>query len=163
VWRDDRRETTVKGNDGGRWSSDDMMLWLQRKQNGDTVEWWGEWSMLRWSFYSSGGWELNDPRRIAYGGGADSMLYFQLKRGGDGIKCCQKMKRRQRAHLDLMRRKRDMTWRRWSEEKRHRGRKREEITPVDLARILLGQKIKKTHADNSAGTNGWWKFKAVMS
>jgi hypothetical protein len=26
VQRDDRRETTVKGNDGDRWSSDDVVL-----------------------------------------------------------------------------------------------------------------------------------------
>jgi hypothetical protein len=37
----------VKGNDDGGWSSDDMVLWLERRQNGDAVEWWGEWPMLR--------------------------------------------------------------------------------------------------------------------
>jgi hypothetical protein len=31
--------TTVKGNDGGGWSSDDVVLWLGRRQNGDTAEW----------------------------------------------------------------------------------------------------------------------------
>jgi hypothetical protein len=40
--RDDVRETVVKGNNGGKWSSDGMMLWLGRMQNGDTVEWWRE-------------------------------------------------------------------------------------------------------------------------
>jgi hypothetical protein len=30
----------VKGNDNGRWSSDDVVLWLGRRQNGDAVEWW---------------------------------------------------------------------------------------------------------------------------
>jgi hypothetical protein len=44
---------------------------------------------------------------VAGGGGADSMLRFRLERGGDGSKRCQKMKRRQRAHLGSMRRKRD--------------------------------------------------------
>jgi hypothetical protein len=28
VWRDDRCETTVEGNDGGGWSFDGMVLWL---------------------------------------------------------------------------------------------------------------------------------------
>jgi hypothetical protein len=35
-------------------------------------------------------------------GGADSMLRFRLKRGGDGMKHCRKMKRRQRARLGSM-------------------------------------------------------------
>jgi hypothetical protein len=44
---------------------------------------------------------------VADGGGADSMLRFQIERGGDGTKRCQKIKRRQRAHLSYMERKRD--------------------------------------------------------
>jgi hypothetical protein len=47
VQKDDRHGTTVKRNDIGRWSSDDMLLWLERRQNGDVIEWWGEWSRLR--------------------------------------------------------------------------------------------------------------------
>jgi hypothetical protein len=39
VWRDDVRGTVVKGNDGGRWSFDGMVLWLGRRQNEDAVEW----------------------------------------------------------------------------------------------------------------------------
>jgi hypothetical protein len=42
------------------------------------------------------------------GGDANSMLKFQIKRGGDRTKCCRKMKRWERAHLDSMGRKRDM-------------------------------------------------------
>jgi hypothetical protein len=38
VRRDDECETTVKGNDGGGWSPNDMVLWLGRRQNRDTVE-----------------------------------------------------------------------------------------------------------------------------
>jgi hypothetical protein len=30
--------------------------------------------MLRWHFYSNGGWELDGPGRVAGGSGADSML-----------------------------------------------------------------------------------------
>jgi hypothetical protein len=41
-WRDDGRGTAMKENDGGGWSSDDMMLWLGRRQNRDVIEWWGE-------------------------------------------------------------------------------------------------------------------------
>jgi hypothetical protein len=41
-------------------------------------------------------------------GGLDSMLQFCLERGGDGTKCCQKIKRSQRAHLNSMERKCDM-------------------------------------------------------
>jgi hypothetical protein len=42
VQRDDKRGTTVKKNDSGRWSSNGVVLWLGRMQNGDAVEWWGE-------------------------------------------------------------------------------------------------------------------------
>jgi hypothetical protein len=47
VQRDDGCEMTVKGNDCGRWSSDGMVHWLDRRKNGDMVEWWGEWPRLR--------------------------------------------------------------------------------------------------------------------
>jgi hypothetical protein len=42
VWRDDEYGTAVKENNGGRWSSDGMVLWLGRRQNGDEVEWYRE-------------------------------------------------------------------------------------------------------------------------
>jgi hypothetical protein len=38
VLREDERETTVKGNNDDRWSSDGMVLWLVRRQNEDVVE-----------------------------------------------------------------------------------------------------------------------------
>jgi hypothetical protein len=38
VQRDDGREIAVKGNDDNGWSSDDVVLWLRRRQNRDTVE-----------------------------------------------------------------------------------------------------------------------------
>jgi hypothetical protein len=44
------------------------------------------------TFYSSRGWESGGPWRVANSGGADSMLWFQLERGGDETKCYQKMK-----------------------------------------------------------------------
>jgi hypothetical protein len=39
VWRDDGRGKTVKGNDGGGWSSDGMVLLLGRRKNRNEVEW----------------------------------------------------------------------------------------------------------------------------
>jgi hypothetical protein len=36
--RDDVRGMMVKGNDDGKCSSDDVMLWLVRRQNRDAVE-----------------------------------------------------------------------------------------------------------------------------
>jgi hypothetical protein len=36
--RDDGREATVKINDGGGWSSDGVVLWLERRQNEDAIE-----------------------------------------------------------------------------------------------------------------------------
>jgi hypothetical protein len=38
VQRDDGRGTVVKGNDGGGWSSDGVVLWLGRRQNRDAIE-----------------------------------------------------------------------------------------------------------------------------
>jgi hypothetical protein len=38
VRRDDEHETTVKGNDADRWISDDLVLYLTRRQNGDAIE-----------------------------------------------------------------------------------------------------------------------------
>jgi hypothetical protein len=39
-----------------------------------------------------------------------------------------------------------VVWQRRLNERRHRGGKRDETTPVVLMRILLGQKMKKIHA-----------------
>jgi hypothetical protein len=76
-------------------------------------------------FYSSGGCEWGHLGRVAYGGGADSMLPFWLERGSDGTKYCQKMKRSQGACLGSMGRKHDAM--------RQRGGEREEMTPLELA------------------------------
>jgi hypothetical protein len=64
--------------------------------------------------------------------GANLMLYFQLERGGDGMKCYRKLKRRQRARLGLMGKKHYTTRRRRPEERRHRGGKMEQTTLVGL-------------------------------
>jgi hypothetical protein len=92
IRRDDERVTAVKGHDGDGWSFDNVMVWLGWRKNGDAVEWYREWSNLRWHFYNSGGWESGCSRRVAGGGGADSMLQFWFERGDDGTKYYQKMK-----------------------------------------------------------------------
>jgi hypothetical protein len=74
VRRDDGHGTAVKGNDGGEWSSDGVVLQLGRRQNGDADEWWREWLRLRWHFFSSRGWESGGPGMVADGGGVDSIL-----------------------------------------------------------------------------------------
>jgi hypothetical protein len=67
---------------------------------------------------------LGGPERVADSGGADSLLRFQLERGGDGIKRSQKMKLSQRARLSSMERKRDTArWR--GDVSRRRGGTRE--------------------------------------
>jgi hypothetical protein len=38
VRRDDEHETAVKENNRSGWSSDDVVFWLERRQNRDTVE-----------------------------------------------------------------------------------------------------------------------------
>jgi hypothetical protein len=55
--------------------------------------------------------EADNPGRVAYSSGVDSMLQFWLERGGDGTKRCRKMKRRRRAHLGSMGRKCDTSQR----------------------------------------------------
>jgi hypothetical protein len=84
---------------------------------------------LRLPFYNNEGesqvvreeLELGCPRRVASGGDADSMLRFQLERGDDMMKYYRKMKRRQRARLDSMGRKRDKTWWRGHVDRRRGG------------------------------------------
>jgi hypothetical protein len=46
VRRGDVHRTTVEGNDDSRWNSDGVVLLLGRRENGEAVEWWGEWPRL---------------------------------------------------------------------------------------------------------------------
>jgi hypothetical protein len=46
VRRNDEREMTVKENDGGGWSSNDVVLWLGRMKIEIMIEWWREWAWL---------------------------------------------------------------------------------------------------------------------
>jgi hypothetical protein len=78
---------------------------------------------------------LDGVRRVASSGDVDSMIRFQLKRGGVMMKHYRKIKQRQRAHLGSMRRKCDMTQQHgdvgWSRDDIGEGQ-REETTPVGL-------------------------------
>jgi hypothetical protein len=84
--------------------------------------------------------EVGRSERVACGGGADSILQFQLERGCDGMKHYRKMKRMQRAHLVSMGMKCDMVWY-CDDVDRMRGstgeEKMEETMSVGLTRILL--------------------------
>jgi hypothetical protein len=40
--RDDECEIPMKWNDGDRWSSDGVVLFLEMRQNKNVIEWWGE-------------------------------------------------------------------------------------------------------------------------
>jgi hypothetical protein len=64
--------------------------------------------------------------------GVNSIVQFQLERRGDEMKHCQKIKWRQQARLGFMGKKCDTAWRRWPEERRHRGRESEETMQVKL-------------------------------
>jgi hypothetical protein len=160
--RDDRHKTTVKGNDGDGWSSDDVMLWLGRRQNRNVVEWWREWPMLRWSFYSSGRWESSSSRMVARGFNA-SVLTWEIRRWDKALPK-DEAKTASSSWLNGKELWHEVVaWRRRSDERRHRGGERDETTSVGLTRFLLGQKIKKIHAIDLASTNRRWRFKAVMS
>jgi hypothetical protein len=76
---------------------------------------------LRWPFYSIGGWESDCSERVTDGDGVDSILWFQLEKGDDGMKCCQKMKRRQRGHLGSMGMKHDVVQQRGDDGRRRGG------------------------------------------
>jgi hypothetical protein len=56
-----------------------------------------------------------------------------------------------------------MAWRHQPEEMPHWRGEWEETMSIRLTQILLGQKMKKIYAVDSAGTNGRWRFKAAMS
>jgi hypothetical protein len=73
---------------------------------------------------------------VADGSDADSVLRFWLERGGDGMKRCRKMKRRQQARLGSMGRKCDMV--RWHCDVDWRiSSTGKETTSVGLTSILL--------------------------
>jgi hypothetical protein len=64
---------------------------------------------LKEHFYNSEVWKSDGPGRVAGGGGANLILF---EGGGDGVKRCQKMKRKRRARLGSMGKKCDKTQRR---------------------------------------------------
>jgi hypothetical protein len=78
-----------------------METWFSSGESVDKIE---------TTFYSSGGWELGCSRRVGGRGVVDSMLRFRLEMRNDWMKYYRKMKRRQRACLGFMGRKRDTAW-----------------------------------------------------
>jgi hypothetical protein len=86
---------------------------------------------------------------VANGGGADSILQFQLKREGDGMKHCQKMKQMHQARLGFM--GSAAAWRCWPEERRHRGGDDVSWDGTNLT----GPKNKKIHVVDFTTTNRW--------
>jgi hypothetical protein len=86
------------------------------------------------------------------GGGVYSILQFQIEKGCDGTKRCQKMKWMQRARLGSMGRKCDTTWRRGDIDRR-RGGTEEGKGRRQANANLTGLKMKKIHAIDSAATN----------
>jgi hypothetical protein len=165
VWSDDRRETTIKGNDDSGWSSDSVVLWLGRMQNRDMIEWWGDWSCLRWSFYSSGGWESGGSGRVACCGGADLMLWFRLETGDDGMKHYWKIKWSQPARLvqwkESVTRCGGMVTSTRGEAALGRKNGGDDASWVDVN--LTRPKMKKMHMVDLAVLNGRWRFKATMN
>jgi hypothetical protein len=79
------------------------------------------------------------------------------------MKRCRNMKQRQRqARRGSMKRKRGTAWRHRPEGRRHQRGEMGETTLVGLTQILLGQKIKKIYAVDSAVTNGRRRFKVII-
>jgi hypothetical protein len=144
VRMDNRRGTAVKGNNGGGWSSDAVVLSLVRRQNGGVIEWWREWPRLRWHFHNSGGW----------------MGVRQSKEGGQRWWCrfnTSVLARERRWHDEVL--PKDETeavslswlhgkemwhgvvvWWRQSEDRCHQGRERDEMMTIRPMQILLGRK-----------------------
>jgi hypothetical protein len=95
------------------------------------------------------GMAFSMQRRAGGGGGEDSMFQFRLKRGDDGMKCYQKMKRRRQVHVDSMGRKCDTTQQRGNVDRRRDDTEegeREETTPVELMRTMVVKRRKPTRS-----------------
>jgi hypothetical protein len=151
---------TVKGNNGDAWIFDDVMLWLWRRKNGDTVEWWrtGQgWNDIfikveGGSQTVRGGWPMAVVRIQYFSFGSRDEVTEQIiaERWNRG------------SELVFAQWERSMTRRTgWRRGGTGEG-KREEMTRVELTRILLVEKIKKIHVIDSPTTNWWWRFKAMM-
>jgi hypothetical protein len=72
-------------------------------------------------FFIAVEWESGGPVRVASGGGVNSILRFRFEKRDDGTKRCRKIKRRQRGHLNSMRRKYDTTQQRGDVSQRRCG------------------------------------------
>jgi hypothetical protein len=84
----------VKKNNSGSWSFDGVVLCLERRKTGDTIEWWRVIKVEMIFLYQ---WMMG-VRRSEKGSlrwGKDLILPFQLERGGDRTNHCRKMKCKQ--------------------------------------------------------------------
>jgi hypothetical protein len=152
VWMD-KCETAVKENNNSGWSSDGMVLWLWRRQNRDVVEWWENWSRLRWPFIA-----VESESWVVRGGWTTAVVRIQcLSFSSRGEERCQNMKRRQRARLGSMRRNCDVvqqrdnvSWRRCGTEE-GKGRRWHQLGWRESS---LGRQIKKIYAIDSTAING---------
>jgi hypothetical protein len=100
---------------------------------------------------------LSGSESVAYGGGTDSILQFQLERGGNGTKHCRKIKRRQQACLDSMERKRDTVWRHdnidWRRGNTEEGKGGDDASWTNT-NLTGPKKMKKIQTVDSVATNG---------
>jgi hypothetical protein len=93
---------------------------------------------------------------VAGGGGANSILHFQLEMRGDGTKRSQKMKQSQRAHVGSMGSKRDTACRHGDVGRRRgstgEGKGGDHASWANAT--LTRPNMKKIHAVDSTATNG---------
>jgi hypothetical protein len=166
VQRDNGCGTTVKGNNGYGWSSDDVTLWL----GGGKIE-------IRLSGGESDhGWDylfiaMNVGSRVVWGGWPAVVVWiqcFSFRSRGEatwwsvagrwsGDVASSSWLNENKVWHDVT------AWWYRPEERRHRGGEREETTPVGLTRILLERKMKKIHAVDSTIRNERWRFKTMVS
>jgi hypothetical protein len=128
-------------------------------------EWWGECPMLRWLFYSNGVWETSCMRRVAGGGGLDSMIQFWLERGRQHDEALLEDEPETASSSWLHGKEvwhSETAWWHRSEERRQQGGEREHTKLIGLTWILVDQTTKKIHMVNVVVTNGWWKIKVMM-
>jgi hypothetical protein len=164
--RDDGRETSVKGNDDSGWSSDGVVLWLERRQNEDTIEWLGEW--LSW-----------DDLFIALESASRAVREGNLRWwcGFNPLVSAQEVRRRDKA---LSEDKAEAASSSWLNRKEawHKMQRRDDVSQrrdgtgkgkgrrrcqLGWRESYGGQKIKKIHTVDSTGTNGRWRFKIALS
>jgi hypothetical protein len=156
VRRDNWCETTVKGNDDVKWSSDGVVIWLRRRQNWDATEWWEECPRLRDDLSITLEGESRavraDSLRGWYEFNASVLAWEERQRGEELLK-----DETDAVGSSWLNGKKVCTVRQCDDVDQRRGsikEKRDEMTLVRLTWILLYRKMKKIHAVDSGGING---------